>query len=216
MVRINATSTTCRLFVSSYKGVVLRIMIPVEVANTFLVNMGKEFVILLRGAHDERSLPISIGQLEAQSIAIQINQIPFPRPLTHDLFKSVLTQFDCKLVRAEICDLVDETFYARLILQMNGKTIEVDSRPSDAIALALRFGSPIYVEERVMDEAGVIIPDESSIEDQVHAQESVTECDIELSPLESLQKQLNIAIQEEKYEEAARLRDEIDRMAKSN
>jgi uncharacterized protein len=194
-------------------------MISVEVANTFLVNMGKEFVILLRSSQDERSLPISIGQLEAQSIAIQLNQVPFPRPLTHDLFKSLLTDLGCKLTSVIICDLVDETFYARLTFDLNGKIYESDSRPSDAIALALRFTAPIFVEDKVMDEAGVIITEETEKEDSIlpdinETQENLT--NKLLSPLESLQSQLQNAIQEERYEEAAHLRDEIGRMMKSN
>lgn len=196
-------------------------MIHVEIVNTFLVNMGKEFVVLLRGADDERTLPISIGQLEAQSIAIVLNDIPFPRPLTHDLFKSVLINLDCKIIRTEICDLIDETFYAKLILEMNGKKIEIDSRPSDAIALSLRFNAPIYVEEKVMDEASIIIPEESandelSLSKEPEIESENDDLDIDLSPIESLQKQLKKAIQDEKYEEAAKLRDEIEKIAQSN
>ncbi|NLP01512.1 MAG: bifunctional nuclease family protein [Fibrobacter sp.] len=190
-------------------------MILVEVANTFLVNMGKDFVILLKGHGDERSLPISIGQLEAQSIAIQLNQIPFPRPLTHDLFKNVLMELDCKLLRIEITELVDETFYAKLIIRKGNQELEIDSRPSDAIALALRFSAPIYVGEKVMDEAGVIISEESSIEEKPGVEEEIDE-DQDLTPLEALQKQLKAAIEEERYEDAARLKDEIDKLAKSN
>lgn len=194
-------------------------MILVEIVNTFLVNMGKEFVVLLRGANDERTLPISIGQLEAQSIAIVLNDIPFPRPLTHDLFKSVLTSLDCKILHIEICDLIEETFYARLILEKDGKKIEIDSRPSDAIALSLRFNAPIYVAEKVMDEASIIIPEESNSEEPLTVEEANTDAedvDKELSPLESLQKKLKKAIQDEKYEEAAKLRDEIEKIAQSN
>lgn len=193
-------------------------MILVEVANTFLVNMGKEFVVLLRGAGDERTLPISIGQLEAQSIAIQLNQIPFPRPLTHDLFKTALTELDCRIIRIEICDLADETFYARLVLDKNGKIIEIDSRPSDAIALALRFAAPIYVDEKVMDEAGIIIPEDSH-EESANEEKKIDasgEEELELTPLEKLQHQLKKAVDEERYEDAARIRDELNKMAKSN
>ncbi|MFP4162678.1 MAG: bifunctional nuclease domain-containing protein [Chitinispirillaceae bacterium] len=189
-------------------------MIHVEVANTFLVNMGKEFVILLKGDGDDRTLPISIGQLEAQSIAIQLNQIPFPRPLTHDLFKNLLGQLDCKFLRTEITELASETFYARLVVERDGKKVEIDSRPSDAIALALRFSSPIYVEEKVMDEAGIIIPEEYKIDEQ--PPEQVEEELAELTPLEKLQRQLNKAVEEERYEEAASLRDEIEKLTKSN
>ena len=190
-------------------------MIQVEVANTFLVNMGKEFVILLRGSGDDRTLPISIGQLEAQSIAIQLNQIPFPRPLTHDLLKTVIDKLNCKLIRTEITDLVDETFYAKLIFQFKGEEMEVDSRPSDAIALALRSDAPIYVEEKVMDDAGVIIPEEST-EEHIPAQQEEEDINLEMTPLETLQKKLKRAIDEERYEDAAKIRDEIDNIAKSN
>ncbi len=194
-------------------------MILVEVANTFLVNMGKDFVILLRSSDDERTLPISIGQLEAQSIAITLNKVPFPRPLTHDLFKSVLTELDCKLVSAIICELTDETFYAKLLFKIKGKTIEADSRPSDAIALALRYSAPIYVEEKVMDAAGVILPEESEKEEFTHPENNISKADDSdpsLSPLDKLQKKLERAVLEERYEEAAELRDEIDKMSNSN
>lgn len=195
-------------------------MIHVEIVNTFLVNMGKEFVVLLRGANDERTLPISIGQLEAQSIAIVLNDIPFPRPLTHDLLKSVLTSLDCKLLHIEICDLIDETFYARLVLEKDGKKIEIDSRPSDAIALSLRLNAPIYVAEKVMDEASIIIPEESETDEVSEFEQNSSEEDEEeeknFSPLEALQKKLKKAIQDEKYEEAAKLRDEIEKIAQSN
>ncbi len=195
-------------------------MIHVEIVNTILVNMGKEFVVLLRSAEDERTLPISIGQLEAQSIAIVLNDISFPRPLTHDLFKSVLISLDCKLLRIEICDLIDETFYAKLILEKDGKKIEIDSRPSDAIALALRLDAPIYVAEKVMDEAGIIIPEEQETDEvsefDQDSSEEEEEDEKNLSPLEALQKRLKKAIQDEKYEEAAKLRDEIEKIAQSN
>jgi uncharacterized protein len=193
-------------------------MILVEVANTFLVNMGKEFVILLRSSDDDRTLPISIGQLEAQSIAITLNQVPFPRPLTHDLFKAVITDLDCKLTSVVINDLADETFYAKLLFVRKGKMIEADSRPSDAIALALRFSAPIYVEDKVMDAAGVIMDDQEDAMEKTHPENNIEQQDLELDmlPVESLQKQLQKAISEERYEDAAEIRDEIDKMTKSN
>lgn len=193
-------------------------MILVSVAKTFLVNMGKDFIMLLRGTDDQRTLPISIGQLEAQSIAIVLNQVPFPRPLTHDLFKSVMTEIGCQVKRVEVNDLSDGTFYARLIIDMHGAEIEIDSRPSDAIALALRFAAPIYVYDKVMDEAGVIIPDENRVVEE-QTSEGLEELEAEIGDLtavEVLQRQLDKAIQEERYEDAARLRDEIVKMAKSN
>jgi uncharacterized protein len=192
-------------------------MIKVEVVNTFLVNMGKEFVILLRGTEDERTLPISIGQLEAQSIAFQINNIPFPRPLTHDLFKNILSKLNGSVVRTEICTLKDETFFANLILQINDKVITIDSRPSDAIALALRFSAPIFVDDNVMDEAGIIIPeaDQASKKDASSAFEK-HDTQREITSVELLREQLEVAVSEERYEDAARIKNEISKLTKSN
>jgi uncharacterized protein len=195
-------------------------MILVEVVNSFLVNMGKEFVILLRSKVDERTLPISIGQLEAQSIAIALNNLPFPRPLTHDLFRSVLVNIDCKLQSAIINDLTDETFYAKMIFESKGITFEADSRPSDAIAMALRFSAPIYVEESVMDAVGVVMPKENDSEEN-KSDDFDSEIDLQqdmemLQPNESLQKRLEIAIADERYEDAAKIRDEINKSSNSN
>jgi len=195
-------------------------MLRVEVINTFLVNAGKEFVILLRSTEDDRTLPISIGQLEAQSIAFQLNDIPFPRPLTHDLFKNVISETGWEVVRTEICDLKDDTFYARLYIQSDDRTIEMDARPSDAIAMALRFSSPIFVEESVMEEAGIIISEaelkKEKGEDTQENTETLYDSSRELTTVELLRKQLETAITAERYEEAARLRDEINKLTQSN
>lgn len=194
-------------------------MIKVEVINTFLINAGKEFVILLRGTGDEkRTLPISIGQLEAQSIALQLNNVPFPRPLTHDLVKDIIEKLEAKVIRTEISALKDETFFATLIIESHGLTTMVDARPSDAIALSLRFNTPVFVDERVMDEAGVILSEENE-QSAENAETSVIEPvlpDIEPTSLDLLKQQLNEAIAAEKYEDAAKLRDLINKQTKSN
>jgi uncharacterized protein len=187
-------------------------MIRVEIVNVFLTQKGDEFIILLRGSQDDRTLPISIGQLEAQSIAIHLYHVSFPRPLTHDLFKSALEQLGGKVSKVVISDLVDNTFFGRLFIEMKGETIEVDSRPSDAIALALRFAAPIFIEEKVLDEAGVIVPEEMVTEGKPKKEDESTE----LSQLELLKQKLGQAIQEERYEDAARLRDELNKITKSN
>jgi bifunctional DNase/RNase len=192
-------------------------MIRVEVTNVVLVNMGKEYIILLKSSIDSRTLPISVGQLEAQSIAIQINEIPFPRPLTHDLFKTVLSECHFKLKHVIIRDLADETFYADMVLESNGKQVTLDCRPSDAIAIALRCATPLYVEDKVMDEAGIIIPEQDLPETfEENKTVSITEDDTQLSPLELLNKKLQTAVSEERYEDAARFRDEIERLSNSN
>jgi uncharacterized protein len=190
-------------------------MIRVDIVNVFLTAKGDEFIVLLKGAGDERTLPISIGQLEAQSIAIHLYHVSFPRPLTHDLFKSVLERFEGKVSKVVIGDLIDNTFYARLFCEnKEGASVEIDSRPSDAIALALRFGAPVFVEEKVMDESGVVLPDEKTA--TAGMQNTKDAMPDESSSLDALKAGLAKAIREERYEEAAKLRDEINKLTKSN
>jgi uncharacterized protein len=183
-------------------------MIHVDIINVFLTEKGDEFIILLRGPEDARTLPISIGQLEAQSIATQLYHVDFPRPLTHDLFKTTLDRLGYKVNRVVISDLIDSTFYARLIIEKDGRMEEIDSRPSDAIALALRFSAPIYVEEKVMDGSGVILPEEENPKKGKGKAEPT-------SP-EGLNEQLLRAVREERYEDAAHLRDKLRNLSKSN
>ncbi|MCX7589997.1 MAG: bifunctional nuclease family protein [Kiritimatiellae bacterium] len=197
-------------------------MIPVNVDQLFLSNLG--FVVLLKGETDERTLPIFIGAAEAHAIAIKLNHAEVPRPLTHDLLKNILDFLEYRLKRVEVCDLREGTFYARLILERNGEEMGIDSRPSDAIALALRCGAPIFVDERVMDEAGrVLEKNEEGMGEKEKTEESGTEKEKEkkkpsapLSPVEAIQLELERAIKEERYEDAARLRDKLRRLKDSN
>ena len=179
-------------------------MIPVKFDKLLFSNMG--FVILLKGESDDRTLPIFIGTVEAQSIALFISNVKIPRPLTHDLLKSVLEHLDCSLQRIEVCDLKEGTFIARLVLTCNGEEIAVDSRPSDAIALALRTSSPIFVDESVMDEAGRVF---TELETEISGG---NDDEKKKSPLELLKQDLDRAVAEERYEEAAKIRDEIKRL----
>ncbi|MCU0609622.1 MAG: bifunctional nuclease family protein, partial [Chitinispirillaceae bacterium] len=174
-------------------------MIRVEIVNVFLTAKGDEFIVLLRGPDDARTLPISIGQLEAQAIAIPLYHISFPRPLTHDLFKAVLGKFDSIVEKVVISDIIDNTFYARLFLSMGHESVEVDARPSDALALAIRFGAPVYVDERVMEESGLVLPAEMG--------SARPAAKTDQTPAETLKEQLAQSIREERYEDAARLRD---------
>src|ERR1035437_141672 len=132
-------------------------MILVNIMHVSLSNMG--FVVFLRNGTDidKRTLPIFIGATEAQAIALHLDRVPIPRPLTHDLLKTVMDNLECRMKRAEICALRENTFFAKLILEWNGVDSEIDARPSDAIALALRFTAPIYVAEEVMEAAGVLL-----------------------------------------------------------
>ncbi len=119
-------------------------------------------VVMLKEKTGARFLPIWIGHFEADAIAIPMQNVPVSRPLTHDLLGRVVEQLGGKLTQIVINDLADETFYARLILDQNGQHLEVDSRPSDAIALAIRAKVPIYVEDAVLDQAGMVFESEEA------------------------------------------------------
>lgn len=192
-------------------------MIAVKIQQLFLSNMG--FVVLLKGEADARSLPIFIGAAEAQAIAIRLNRVEIPRPLTHDLLKNVLDYLECRLVRVDVCDLQEGTFYARLVLETGGERFELDSRPSDAIALALRAEAPIAVDEGVMDRAGRVFTEEELSGASVAAGENAGPGAAPApeepasrrprTPAEALQRELQRAVDDERYEDAARLRDQI-------
>ncbi|HEY6542649.1 MAG TPA: bifunctional nuclease family protein [Ktedonobacteraceae bacterium] len=114
-------------------------------------------VVILKATRQERYLLIWIAQAEAYAIAIELQGTSSPRPLTHDLLKNVVNDLGAKIVSIVISDLIDDIFYARIVLDVAGRHVEVDSRPSDAIALAVRAKSPIYVEESVLERAGVAL-----------------------------------------------------------
>jgi bifunctional DNase/RNase len=185
-------------------------MIPVQITNVAMLD--KRFIIFLKSDNDERVLPIFIDEQQAQSIIVRINHVEIPRPLTHDLFKTVLETLEYRVVRIEVSDVREDTFYARLVLEGNGNSFQFDARPSDAICLALRFDAPIFVDEKVMDRAGIIMTHENISKEP----EEMPPPEPERSPIDSLKKKLEKAIKEERYEEAAKLRDEINKAVKSN
>ena len=113
-------------------------------------------MIFLRVAEEKRSLPIWVGLFEANAIALELEKISTPRPMTHDLIKNILEALDARVQKVVVNDLRDNTFYAVLYLRLGNADITVDSRPSDAIALALRVGAPIFVEEDVVDKARTV------------------------------------------------------------
>src|SRR6476469_2661992 len=117
-------------------------------------------VVMLKEKTAHRYLPIWIGHFEADAIAIPMQNVPVARPLTHDLLGSVIQSLGARLMQVVINQLADETFYAKLILDADGRHVEVDSRPSDAIALAIRGKVPIYVDESVLDQAGMVFENE--------------------------------------------------------
>jgi bifunctional DNase/RNase len=190
-------------------------MIPVKVEQVFLSNAG--FVVILRNDADPRALPIFIGQPEAEAIMLRINKIAVPRPMTHDLLKNLLDYLECRLARVEICDLKEGVFFAKLVLVVDGREVGVDSRPSDAIALALRADAPLFVAESVMAEAGRFLETEAGEtggeRKAAHAApERKARTARAVSPMQSLSNDLGKAIAEERYEDAARIRDAMKKL----
>jgi bifunctional DNase/RNase len=176
------------------------------------------YALILKEVSGERRLPIIIGQFEAQAIALELEGIKPPRPLTHDLVKNVLDSLGTTLSDVVVSELRDGTFFARLNVEGNSVNHEIDARPSDAIAIAIRFGVPIYVSEAVMEEASTM-PEAEEGEQQSelegeHAKKSreKTPAYTKESKMEQLQKELTDAVGREDYERAAKLRDEIRRL----
>jgi len=126
-------------------------MIPMRLARIVISETSENQIIVLQEIDGERRFPIVIGIYEATAIDRNLKEIRAPRPLTHDLLCSVINALDADLERIIVTDLHNNTFYAKLVLTRDGKTVEVDSRPSDAIAIATNLGAPIFVEEQVIE-----------------------------------------------------------------
>ena len=176
------------------------------------------YALILSEIEGERKLPIVIGTNEAQSIAIAIEkEIKPPRPLTHDLFKNFCERFDIKIKQVIIHKLVDGVFYSSVICERDGIEEVIDSRSSDAIALAIRFEAPIYTYENILKKAGVLLKIEKEIDEKSllkelfsnEKPETTTIDDLKERSKKELEELLKIAVQNENYESAAKIRDEI-------
>jgi bifunctional DNase/RNase len=173
------------------------------------------YALVLSESSGKRRLPIIIGGFEAQAIAIELEKMTPSRPLTHDLFKNFAEEFKINIVEVVIYNLVEGIFFAKLICEQDGKEIEIDSRTSDAIALAVRFECNIYTYEFVLSSAGIILDDEEldegeGVEEEIKIEE-ITNSPVERMTLTELNQQLKEAIENEDYEAASNIRDEINR-----
>ena len=190
---------------------------------TYSQTQNNAYALLLGEEEGPRRLPIVIGAFEAQSIAIALEKdILPPRPLTHDLFTSFALTFNIYLKKVMIHKLEEGIFYSYLVCELNGEIHQIDSRTSDAVALALRFNCPIYTYEEILEKAGIILDDQTSkatkkIESKVKSKpikkEPVKSSESDLRRLseKTLNKKLNLALEKEDYELAASIRDELNR-----
>ena len=184
------------------------------------VTQSHSFAVILGEVGGSRRLPIVIGGFEAQAIAVALDNMRPSRPLTHDLMKMVCDTFDITLEQVHINKLQEGVFYSNLVCKQNGETYEIDSRTSDALALAVRFSCPIFVEENILREAGVEADpnEEASVEKEIAelAQQPVPSGSSNFSGMtdDELTRQLTAAIEGEDYETAARIRDEMTKRKK--
>lgn len=178
---------------------------------------GGAYALLLREIYGKRRLPIIIGQFEAQAIALELEGISPPRPLTHDLLKTLVDNLGATVIEILIDELRDNTFYSKINIDVSSLENSIDARPSDAIALAVRTSAPIFVSESVMELAS-FIPSENDKRDLFsQPTNSGIESAVEEEAMSaSLHDQLREAIQKEDYERAAKLRDEIEKISGSN
>ncbi|MBA4409594.1 MAG: bifunctional nuclease family protein [Bacteroidota bacterium] len=177
------------------------------------------YALVLSEENGDRRIPIIIGPIEAQSIAIQLEGLKPPRPLTHDLFKQMATAFSIELTEIIIYKLEEGIFYSELICMRNEKQIIIDSRTSDAIALSLRFNCPIYTTEEIIARAGIVIEFENE-QSQEEWHQSVSDKpsrgkhEYEKYTSAELNQMLSNAVHAEDYEKASAIRDEINRRKK--
>jgi len=181
------------------------------VALSHSVTQSHNYAVVLGEVEGERRLPIVIGGFEAQAIAVAMEKMKPNRPLTHDLFKNTMDSFDIKLKEIVINNLLDGIFYAKLVCLKDGELYEVDSRTSDAIAMAVRFDCPVYTFGFIMEEAGVLLENPEGDTPMAAAKPKKSSSTISSMSIAELNKELGKVLDNEDYEKAARIRDEINK-----
>lgn len=173
---------------------------------------GGAYALVLGEVNGNRRLPIIIGAFEAQAIALELEKIQPPRPMTHDLLRDCFEAMGAEVVDVVVDELREGTFFAKIRYVHDGEEGQLDARPSDAIALAVRAEAPVYVAPSVLEEAGIPTEEEGATAPAGRAESVVEEPAAPLSRVEKMEQQLEKAIQDEDYEKAAQLRDEIAKL----
>jgi len=182
------------------------------VALSHSMTQSHNYAVVLGERRGKRRLPIVIGSFEAQAIAVALERMVPNRPLTHDLFKNAFDTFEIQLKEVIISNLLDGIFYARLVCMKNGELFEIDSRTSDAIAMAVRFECPIFTYDFILEAAGVILEEqEGGGFSAVPVASQLDDNAIEIWPMDALRGRLQEALDNEEYEMAAKVRDELKR-----
>jgi bifunctional DNase/RNase len=191
------------------------------VALSHSITQTHSYAVVLGEVNGLRRLPIVIGGFEAQAIAVALEKMHPSRPLTHDLMKNFMTAFSVELHEVVICDLQEGIFYSKLVCSTESDTVEIDSRTSDALALAVRFGCPIYTYENILENAGIMMEETDKEKRKVEAVGATTEIsaateDLKNLSLEELQTLLNDVLESEDYMKAIAIRDEINNRKKKS
>ncbi len=181
------------------------------VALSHSITQSNSYAVILGEINGLRRLPIVIGGFEAQAIAVALENMHPSRPLTHDLMKNLMTAFELQLQDVYICDLQEGIFYSKLVCHNNNDTIEIDSRTSDALALAVRFGCPIYVYEHILDQAGLANDKTEKIDIPTAITKTSERSDLAKLSLNELNELLNEVLEQEDYIRAIDIRDEINK-----
>ena len=182
------------------------------VALSHSVTQSHNYAVVLGEIEGNKRLPIVIGGFEAQAIAVAMENMTPNRPLTHDLFKNTLDTFSIDLKEIVINNLLDGIFYAQLVCEQNGQEFTIDSRTSDAIAMAVRYNCPIYTMDFILEEAGVVLDEteEEKVKKRPRKKAKKSD-DLTVLSLKALNKLLDEVLQKEDYEKAAQIRDEINK-----
>ena len=184
------------------------------VALSHSITQTHSYAVVLGEVNGLRRLPIVIGGFEAQAIAVALERMQPSRPLTHDLMKNFMMAFNVELHEVIICDLQEGIFYSKLLCSNENDTVEIDSRTSDALALAVRFGCPIYTYENILENAGILMEDTGNKKKKAMVssttEESATHDDLKNMNLEELNTLLNEVLEQEDYIRAIAIRDEIN------
>ncbi len=187
------------------------------VALSHSITQTHSYAVVLGEVNGMRRLPIVIGGFEAQAIAVALERMQPSRPLTHDLMKNFMLAFNVELHEIVINDLQEGIFYSKLLCSTDHDTVEIDSRTSDALALAVRFGCPIYTYEHILESAGILMEDEEKKKEEVpvtSSNESGEKEDLKALSIEELQNLLNDVLEQEDYIRAIAIRDELSNRKK--
>lgn len=181
------------------------------VALSHSLTQSHNYAVVLGERDGNRRLPIVIGGFEAQAIAVAMERMTPSRPLTHDLMKNILQEYEVELKEVIVSDLVDGIFHARLVCMKEGDIVEIDSRTSDALAMAVRFDCPIYTYEFILEAAGIVLDEEEQEEKPKRPRRKRQKVSLANMPVDDLEKMLQEVLEKEDYEKAAKIRDELNK-----